>query len=63
MKCSHRKAAAKTPAGKDVAMARAMAKSEFRSQQEQRRRDPDIAPINEFVDRLRDRDGRGWLRS
>lgn len=43
------------------AMARSMARSDFRSQQEERRLDPHIAPINELVDRLRDRDGRGWL--
>lgn len=42
-------------------MARRMADSRFRREQERGRYLPHVRPINEFVDALRDPGGRGWL--
>ncbi|WP_121191619.1 uracil-DNA glycosylase [Motilibacter peucedani] len=38
-----------------------MARAEFRQAQERDRYAPHVRPVNELVDRLRDRDGRGWM--
>lgn len=42
-------------------MARRMADEVFRREQERGRYASHVRPINEFVDSLRDKDGRGWL--
>jgi hypothetical protein len=42
-------------------MARKMCEAAFRRSQFDHRMDPHIAPINELVARLQNRDGRGWL--
>ncbi|WP_052762081.1 uracil-DNA glycosylase family protein [Jiangella alkaliphila] len=38
-----------------------MADPAFRAEQERGRYAPHVRPINEFVDTLRDQDGRGWM--
>lgn len=48
--------------GSLVAMSRQMADPDFRTAQSSgAHTETHIAPINEFVDRIRDRDGRGWV--
>lgn len=42
-------------------MARRMADRAFRREQEAGRYAPHVQPVNEFVDALREPDGRGWL--
>ena len=42
-------------------MARRMADERFRREQERGRYAAHVRPINEFIDSLRDSDGRGWL--